>query len=156
MVLLAMKPWRLLPQSGPRNISRSGTLGSLIERAVGVEEVIAEQPPSSGLNTAGLMRLPRRSHDIAGIYPCTILGKTAQDADSAQIVSHAKRLAKLRYIPHTCCHACGWLHQRKGRMPELQLPPAMVALRPELGNLVAPIEQRAPYRAIWPSSARCR
>lgn len=33
-------------------------------------------------------------------------------------------------------------------MPELQLPPAMAALRPELGNLVASIEQRAPYGSI--------
>ena len=33
-------------------------------------------------------------------------------------------------------------------MPELQLPPAMAALRPELGNLVASIEQQAPYGSI--------
>jgi TldD protein len=33
-------------------------------------------------------------------------------------------------------------------MTELQLPPAMAALRPELGNLVASIEQRAPYGSI--------
>ena len=33
-------------------------------------------------------------------------------------------------------------------MPELQLPFAMSALRPELGNIVASIEQRAPYGAI--------
>ena len=33
-------------------------------------------------------------------------------------------------------------------MTELQLPPAMAALRPELGNLVAAIEQRAPYGSI--------
>jgi TldD protein len=37
-------------------------------------------------------------------------------------------------------------------MPELLLPPAMAALRPELGNLVAAIEQRAPYGAIWLSA----
>jgi TldD protein len=37
-------------------------------------------------------------------------------------------------------------------MPALQLPPAMAALRPELGNLVAAIEQRAPYGAIWLSA----
>jgi predicted Zn-dependent protease len=33
-------------------------------------------------------------------------------------------------------------------MTELQLPPAMAALRPELGNLVASIEQHAPYGSI--------
>jgi TldD protein len=33
-------------------------------------------------------------------------------------------------------------------MPDLQLPPAMAALRPELGNLVGFIEQRAPYGSI--------
>src|SRR5512146_1664848 len=33
-------------------------------------------------------------------------------------------------------------------MTELQLPPAMAALRPELGDLVAAIEQRAPYGSI--------
>lgn len=33
-------------------------------------------------------------------------------------------------------------------MPELQLSPTMAALRPELGNLVASIEQRAPYGSI--------
>ncbi len=33
-------------------------------------------------------------------------------------------------------------------MTELQLPPAMAALRPELGNLVASIERHAPYGSI--------
>jgi TldD protein len=33
-------------------------------------------------------------------------------------------------------------------MPELNLPPAMEALRPELGSLVSDIEARAPYGAI--------
>jgi TldD protein len=33
-------------------------------------------------------------------------------------------------------------------MPELQLPPAMSALRGELGKIVASVEQRAPYGAV--------
>ena len=33
-------------------------------------------------------------------------------------------------------------------MPELQLPPAMVDLRPELKDFVAAIEQRAPYGSV--------
>jgi TldD protein len=37
-------------------------------------------------------------------------------------------------------------------MPELQLPPAMADLRPELGNLIAAIEQRAPYGSVWLSA----
>src|SRR5215831_14917706 len=37
-------------------------------------------------------------------------------------------------------------------MSELHLPPAMAALRPELGNIVATIEAKAPYGAVWLST----
>ena len=33
-------------------------------------------------------------------------------------------------------------------MTEVQLPPAMAVLRPELGDFVASIEQRTPYGSI--------
>ena len=37
-------------------------------------------------------------------------------------------------------------------MKNLQLPPAMAALRPELGNVVASIEAKAPYGSVWLST----
>jgi len=37
-------------------------------------------------------------------------------------------------------------------MTDLQLPPGMAALRGELGDIVAGIERRAPYAAVWLSS----
>ena len=41
-------------------------------------------------------------------------------------------------------------------MANLQLPPAMAALRPELSSIVSTIEAKAPYGSVWLSTRKGR